>query len=248
MSPILVQPDAHDLSCELSEVPAFPGEIFRLGYPEAIGDAAAPLHRHSLDWRWTSLGGGALRCSGGSPGELAFEMLLVPGEDVVSVRFTLTNQSTRLWEHGMAFNCFGCGKAPSVRDHDCVRHHVGTRGGFRRLVELPRTFGPRPTVQLYGVDGAPPPEEVPFVAGFQATSSAVLEPWIAIVARDGQRLAATAAKPGLFLFQNREYSCIHAGTGFGPMAPGATAAAENRVYLAQGGLDEWYARYQAEVW
>lgn len=248
MSPIRLHPHTERLSCGLSGAPAFPDESFSLGFPETIGDVAAPVYSHLLDWSWTSLGGGALRCIGERPGELSFEMLLTPGEDMVSARFALTNESSRAWDQGMSFNCFQCGHAASVRDHDCLRHHVRARGAFRRLVELPRTFGPRPTVQLYGVEGAPDPAELPFVAGFHSTSGAVLEPWIAIAARDGERLAATASHPGLFLFQNQEYSCIHAAAGFGPMVPGETAFAESRVYLVEASLPEWYARLQSEPW
>ena len=102
----------------------------------------------------------------------------------------------------------------SIRDNECLRTWVRTGGEFKRLVELPRVFGPRPAVQLYSVEGAPLGKDIPFVPNFAATPDLVIEPWMAMVSRDGKRLVATVSKPGLFLFQNREFSCIHCGTGF----------------------------------
>ena len=68
------------------------------------------------------------------------------------------------------------------------------------------------------------------------------------VNRNGPRkLVATVSKPGLFLFQNREYSCIHCGTGFGEVKPGETAEATNRVYFVETTLQAWHPRMKADM-
>jgi hypothetical protein len=172
---------------------------------------------------------------------------IVPGEDTVDIHLRLTNASDRPWSQSLAFNCFHCGIAPSVRDHECVRHWVRWNGEFKRLVEIPRVFGPRPTVQLYSVEGAPPGKEIPFVARFRATPEVVLEGWLAIQARDGKRLVAVVSRPALFLFQNMEYSCIHSSPGFGALAPGESREALTRLYFVEASLPEWYERMRAEL-
>jgi hypothetical protein len=236
------------MACTLSDVPAFPGATFTLGYPEAIGDAAAPYWFGSIKPTWEARDDGSWLSRGEQPGELAYELTVSAGTDVVTSRFRLTNRSPRTWRNGMAFNCFQCAGDSAIRDNDCRRTWVRSGGAFRRLVELPRVFGPRPAIQLYSVVGAPPGKDIPFVANFQATpADVVLEPWLAIVARDGRRLVATASRPGLFLFQNREYSCIHSGTGFGEVRPGQTAEAVNRVYLVEATLEAWHRRLTAEM-
>lgn len=235
------------MACAVTDVPAFPGEAFTLGYPEAIGDAAAPYWYGSIKPRWESGDDGTWVSSGEQPGQLAYTMKLIPGDDFVTTSFTLTNLSDRTWTQGMAFNCLQCAAAQSVRDHDCERHWVRVNGQLKRLVELPRVYGPRPAIQLYSVEDAPEGKDIPFVANFRATPEVVAEPWMAIVARDGKRLVATVSKPGLFLFQNREYSCIHSGAGFGKIGPGQTAAAVNRVYFVRCALAEWHARMVREV-
>jgi hypothetical protein len=70
---------------------------------------------------------------------------------------------------------------------------------------------------------------------------------MAIVSRDGRKLVATVSQPGLFLFQNREYACIHCGTGFGEMKPGHTAEAINKVYFVMATMEEWHARMRSEM-
>ena len=247
MATLRLIPEFDKLLCKIEDVPAFPNETFRLGYPESIGDVASIVHQHDIAWRWYPLPGGAWRCRGRGRDELVFDMLLTPHEDFVEVEFALKNIGQSAWAQATAFNCFQCGSVPALRDHDGVRHFVRSGGSFHRLIELPRTFGPRPTIQFYGMEGAPPPDDLPFVHGFHATSPARIEPWMAIVSRDGTRLAATVSKPGLFLFQNHEYSCIHAATGFGSVVPGQTVVGRNRVYFVESTLPAWHARMTADL-
>ena len=135
-----------------------------------------------------------------------------------------------------------------MSDHECVRHWCRAGGEFRRLIEVPRQFSLRATVQLYSVEGMPPGQEIPFVANFRATPEEVaLEGWLAVQSRDGSRLVATASKPALFLFQNMEYSCIHASPGFGPLGPGESGEAVNKVYFVEASLEDWYERMRADL-
>lgn len=234
------QPGA--MACAVTDVPAFPGERFTLGYPEAVGDVAGPYWFGSIKPAWEERDDGVWISTGEQPGQVSYVMTLTPSEDAVTAHFRLTNHSATTWTHGMAFNCVQCAAAPSLRDHDCLRHWVRAGGQFRRLAEVPRVFGPRPAIQLYSVEGAPPGRELPFVANFHATPDVVLAPWMAIVSRDGKRLLATVSQPGLFLFQNREYSCIHSGAGFGELEPGQTAEAVNRTYFVEAPLADWHRR------
>ncbi len=160
----------------------------------------------------------------------------------VTVHYTVSNESSRNWKQSVAFNCLQCAAVPEVRDYDCVRHWVRGNGRFMRLIEVPRVFGPRPAVQLYSVEGAPPGHEIPFVDGFKSTPDGVLEGWMAIQSRDGKGLVATVSKPALFLFQNIEYSCIHSGTGFGPLKPGETGHGINKCYFVRSSIEEWHGR------
>ena len=65
--------------------------------------------------------------------------------------------------------------------------------------------------------------------------------------RDGKRLVATVSKPDLFLFQNREFSCIHCDTGFSEMRPGQTAEAINMFYFVASRLATWHRRMETEM-
>ena len=234
------------MACVLTDVPAFAGARFNFGYPEAIGDAAATRWFGSIHPSWEELDDGVWVTDGKLEGVLEYRLTLTPYDDRVEAHYRLTNLGEKAWNEALAFNCVQCG-TPALRDHECVRHWVGRAGKLTRLVEVPRAFGPRPAIQLYSVEGAPPGKEIPFVANFRATpEDTVLAPWMAVVSRDGSRLVATVSKPALFLFQNREYSCIHSGCGFGPVAPGATAESRNCTYFVQSSLDAWHRRMTTE--
>ncbi len=228
-------------------VPAFPGESFSVGMPESIGDAAHTTPIYDADALWTDTGGGVWTCAGGSPGELDYALTVTPAEDWVDFDFVLTNRSTRHWDQSMAFNCFMPLDAPSVKDHECVRHWCRQGRRFRTLTEVPRRFSARPTVQAYSIAGAPRADTLPCTAHFHATPDVLLDDWLAIVARDGARLMAAVSRPALFLFQNMEYSCIHSAAGFGALGPGETGCAKTRLYLVQSSLPTWYARMKAEL-
>lgn len=230
------------------DVPCFPGEQFRMGFPEAIGDASRPVWFGGITPTWEEREAGAWECSGTLGDEVFYSLSLTPGEDLVHVAQRVTNLSGRTWEQSLAFNCFGCGGAPSVRDHECLRHYVGLAGKVTRLIEVPRVFSPRPTVQLYSVEGAPPGAAIPFVSAFAATPEDVtLEPWMAIASRDATRLVAVVSKPALFLFQNMEYSCIHSASSFGRLKPGETGEAVTRVYFVHGTVEQWRERMLEEM-
>jgi len=247
MAGIRFTPAPGRMSGSIMDVPGFPGDRFGLNCPEAAGDVSRTVWLNRAEPQWQELGDGVWQNGGSWPNEMSFSVTISPGQDTIDIRMTLTNASPRVWAQGLAFNCFNCGSAPSVRDHECRRHWARTGGVFRRLIEIPRVFGPRPTVQLYSVEGQPRGADLPFVARFKATPDVVLEGWLAIRARDGKRLVAVASKPALFLFQNMEYSCIHSGPGFGAMQPGETREALTRCYFVEASLDQWHERMAMEL-
>lgn len=231
----------------LTNVPLFPGESFHMGFPETVGDVAQPFNAIQGTATWTGSGNGAWTCHGAAPGELDYVVTVTLGFDTVDVDVAVTNRSPREWAHALAFNCFGLLAAPSVADYDCVRHWCRVGQRFRRLSQLPRRFSARPTVQVYGIAGAPRVADLPFADGFQATPDVLLEDWLAIRARDGARLVATVSRPALFLFQNREFSCIHSAQDLGALQPDQTGQATTRLYLTQDTLAGWHARMRAEL-
>ncbi|MCX5772321.1 MAG: hypothetical protein NTZ09_18895 [Candidatus Hydrogenedentes bacterium] len=242
MGQITFEPRQGEMAGTVSNIAAFPGARFGMGYPEAVGDAAHAIWFGAITPSWSPLDNGSWRAEGRKENEVSYSMTVSPGEDCVTVHYSVRNESKRKWKQSLAFNCLQCGAVPEVRDHDCVRHWVRAKGRFMRLIEAPRVFGPRPAVQLYSVEGAPAGRAIPFVDGFKSTPDCVLEGWMAIQSRDGRGLVATVSKPALFLFQNMEYSCIHSGTGFGPLEPGQSAEGINKCYFVRNSVEEWHAR------
>jgi hypothetical protein len=245
---VKLEPVLGTMSSWLSDVPAFPGARFSLGFPEAIGDAAAACWYTSLVPEWEQVDGTTWVANGRQPGELRYAMTVdLSAGDAVQVSYTLENESDRHWDNALAFNCLSCGGAWDVRDHDCQRHWVGVDGEPVRLLEVPRQHSTRPAVQLYSTAGAPIATELPFVAGFRATPDAVLDPWMAVESRDGTRTVATVGRPAAFLFHNMEYSCIHAASAFGAMAPGATATSGNDLLFLESPVADAFGRIRSTL-
>jgi hypothetical protein len=246
-SQIVFSGEPDRMNSRISKVPGFGDDVFRLNFPEAIGPTNNRQIHTTIDCSWAELDPGRWKQTGRVEGMLEYAIDVSVHVDYVDFIQRLTNRSQEAWEQTMAFNCFNNGSAPSVRDHECLRHWVRTGGEFKKLIEIPRVFGPRPALQLYNVEGAPPGRDIPFVARFQSTPEEVtLEGWMAIRSRDGRHMVATVSKKALYTFQNREYSCIHSAPTFGPLAPGETGKALTRVYFVEAGLEEWYDRMTGE--
>jgi hypothetical protein len=247
MSAIQIDGQNGSMVCFVSEIPAFPGETIAFGVPEAIGDVARSFWFGAINPTWEQSDGCWLS-RGEMPGELSYRLKVSAQADFVDVSIELRNESDTHWEHSHAFNCINAGSSISLADHDCRRHWACAGGKLRRLIEIPRVFGPRPTIQLYSVEGAPKGAEIPFVARFASTpADTQLEGWLAIQSGDGKRLMATVSKPALYLFQNMEYSCIHSAPDLGALAPGETGSALTRVYFVESSVEEWHARMRGEL-
>jgi len=240
------QPDG--MYAQITGVPGFKNDLFTLNYPEAIGPANKSHWFNTIKCSWKELATGDWKGTGKVEGILEYTIDVKVYEDTVDFYQELTNHSKETWPQTLAFNCFNNGSAVSVRDHECKRHWVRSGGEFRKLIELPRVFGPRPALQLYSVEGAPPGKDIPFVEDFKSTPENLsIEGWMAIRSRDGKRLVATVSKPALFTFQNREYSCIHSAPSFGILKPGESGRAFSRLYFVEAGLEDWYQRMKKEM-
>ncbi len=235
------------MNARISKVPGFEGDVFNLNFPESIGSSHHARWFREVKASWEELENGDWLARGAVDDALEYTINVRIFSDHVDFILKLTNLSREHWRQTMAFNCFNNGSALSIRDHECKRHWVRTGGEFKRLTELPRVFGPRPTLQLYSVEGAPPGGEIPFVDRFKSTPEEVsIEGWMAIRSRDDRRMVAVASKPALYTFQNREYSCIHSAPTFGDLGPGEQGAAFSRIYFVETSLEEWYDRMTTE--
>lgn len=235
------------MGAQIINVPGFEGDVFSLNFPESIGATDRSRWFDVIKCSWQELDNGNWKGRGWVENEIEYTIDVLIHSDCVDFIIRLTNRSSAKWDETQAFNCFNNGDALSIRDHEGKRHWVRSDGEFRRLIEIPRVFGPRPALQLYSVEGAPEGKEIPFVNAFKSTPENVaIEGWMAIRSRDDKHMVAVVSKPALYTFQNREYSCIHSAPTFGPLKPGATGVALTRIYFVEASLEAWYMRMTQE--
>lgn len=253
------QPGA--VSATLSDVPAFPDDTYTLNVPEVIGDFSRPKFlSEEADPSWTRQSDDKWECRASVEDELSYVVRITPDADVVNIDFKLTNESDRLWEQSYATVCVNLGahttagstsylrRFNEITDFECSRHWTGINGECRQLTQLPRAYGPRPTIQIYGVENESSVDFDPVESETIERQIPDVEPegWLAIEARDESGLVAVAAEPPFMLFQNSEYSCIHSDPGFGTLLPGETSTATTRIYLVTQDIEKWYSRYRQE--
>lgn len=248
-------PEHETMRAVLTDVESFPDGDFTFVFPEAIGCLDSQESYYGIEPVWERVSPDEWECRGAVEDELSYVMRITVADPLVTADIELRNESAERWRGSTAFNCFNPGSWRStspgsavqsgvgdVSDYECTRHWVRSDGEFRRLVELPRTFGPRPTLQYYPLEGGPNLDSFPEEMRARV-SPATIEEWIAIESTDGDRVVAVRSEPAYAVFQNMEYSCIHSVSSFGSLSPGESATATTTVYFVEATVREWYRSY-----
>src|SRR5437763_12272147 len=97
MSNIQLSAISGSMAATLHSVPAFPGDTFPIGFPEAIGDTSAPIWFGQLKAEWKPAPDGHWESAGKLDG-LSYGMKVNLFEDVVDIEMTLKNESAKTWD------------------------------------------------------------------------------------------------------------------------------------------------------
>ena len=247
MSGIKFSAETNEIVSWITNVPGFEGDRFKLTVPEAIGSVENGQWPNTIKCNFKQINDKKWKETGSVEGELEYSIDILIKDDYVDFIHKLTNKSKKVWNETFVFNCFDMKLAATIRDHGATRNWTRSNNEFKRLTELPRVFGTRPTLQLYSVEGRMKGKDIPFVNNFKSTPHDVaIEGWFAIQSKDGKRLVAAVSKPALFTFQNREYSCISSSPSFGKLKPNETGNAFVRLYFVESSLEDWYIRMVSE--
>ncbi len=250
MGRILLQP-VQGKMVVAARVPHLGGQSFALGIPETIGARERMiLNFPDVDGKLTWTGpaeDGSVASQWTSEGEVHYHVRLVPGDDFVDIEMTVGNLSADTWRDVFAFNCLNPTGAPDFQDWKLERTYMSSHGRPLQMAKTRRVRGHMPTVGFYTHEQTPWGHESPFVRGFSATSpNRTDDSWIATISEDGKSHMAATSLDALFLFDNLDRCCIHSATSFGDIGPKEKSSTVARLYLAQGGLGEFLARFQAD--
>jgi creatinine amidohydrolase len=232
-----------------ARVPGLDNQAFALGIPETIGCREAMLVNFpeaKIEWQGPDADG-VVSCSWGPGGRISYSLRLVPAEDYVDLEMTIRNHTEFLWHDVFAFNCLNPIEAPAFQDWKLERTYMSSHGRPLRMVQTTRVKGHMPTVGFYLPERIKAGEESVFVRGFGATSPDRTDgAWIVTLSEPtGAYMAATTTEAA-FLFDNLDRCCIHAAPGFGDIEPGVASTTVSRLYLAQGTLDDFIKRMEAD--
>ena len=228
-------------------VPSLPGQVFSLVVPESVGHIGGlALNFPGQKPNWTG------QDEDGSVGyeleneNVLYTVRLIPSADDVTIVETLKNKTDKRWEHAFTFPCFSTQRAPRFSDTEFSRTFLMLPDGLTPVEQIERTISKRPLLQFYHTEGKRYPEHR-FIDNFEATSpSAATMPYVLTVSKDEEAVVATATRDAAFLFNNGEFSCIHACPDFGLVFPDEERTAITRLYFLQGGIEAFQKRYRED--
>ena len=225
------------------------GWTFALGIPETIGCRERMiLNFPEVKIKWTGPdAAGAVESGWSTEGRIRYTTRLAPGVDHVDVEMTITNLSDELWRDVFAFNCLNPTNAKPFQDWKLARTYMSSHGKPMLMSGTKRVKGHMPTVGFYTHEQTPWGLESPFVRGFGAISPNRTDgSWIVTLSDPPGSYMAATSPDSLFLFDNLDRCCIHSAPNFGDIGPGESSTTVCRLYVADGGLDDFLKRYRAD--
>jgi hypothetical protein len=132
--------------------------------------------------------------------------------------------------------CFSSLSAPDFRDHEGSRTLVMTDHGFQPMTKIQRHVNPRLLLQDLSETG-----------DLSSTGLPATGPLIALVSRDHRWVVSpvSLSGPPIKLFNNCEYSCLHANPPSDVRA-GEERESRQRIYFLRGSLSDLMERYKAD--
>ena len=224
--------------------------IFALTIPETIGCREGMLLNFpETDLAWEGPDAdGVVRTGWTKDSVISYSLELVPGRDFVDAVMVITNLSKDNWEDVWSFNCLNPVKAPAFRDEQLDRTYMSTPAGPKPLSATERTIGPRPGIGVYFSERMGADEYWPFISGFQATSPERTNgDYLLTMSSSGHTYMAATSPRTLYLFNNLEFTCIHAAPTFGDIPSGGTSSLTCRFYLAEGDMQDFFQRFKRDL-
>ena len=124
---------------------------------------------------------------------------------------------------------------------------MSTPEGPKRLSDTRRTIGHRPGIGVYFSEKMELDEEWPFISWFDATSEERTDgDYLVTLSESGNSYMAATSPNTLYLFNNLEFTCIHAAPTFGDIGPGESSTLTTRFYFSEGGLDDFLKRFSKD--
>lgn len=227
----------------------WPGNTFRLWFPETVADVWQQWDSKVAHQDFTPTArGGLLWTFDGNPGAFIRSELTPRGNSLL-LETRVTNRGQQDLPMLYAQNCIHFSEAPDFICDDYSRFFLRTGGQWRSLASLkPTSAFPRYYREGYPSRGRKDATEHMF--GPIRQSAAVDHPLMVLVSKDGRRSVGIASEHYEFLFHNQmEYlRCIHSESGaLPPVRPGATAVFRQKIYFVKGGLAACVAAFEKDV-
>lgn len=228
-------------------VPAFPNQIFHLTVPESAGHIGGlVLNFPGQHPQWSGPDACGAYTYALENNQVRYTVRVMAFTDHIDVIERLFNRTGTEWRHAFTFPCFNTGGAPAFRDVEFDRTFIPLKEGLISVKNVRRTISRRPLLQFYEL-ASKRYRHHRFIDGFHATcKTPVVDSYILTVAKEGRGVVGVATRDAAFLFNNGEYSCIHACPDFGTIAPNEARVALTRIYFMSGNIDDFVRRVHAD--
>lgn len=246
---VTLRPAQGTMKCAVRS-PALGDQSFALCVPETIGSRDQmllnfPEVQGKLDWSGPDERG-VVSTSWTTEGRISYALSLIPGRDYVDAEMTVSNLGDEVWHDVFAFNCLNPTNAPEFKDMELERTFVSIHGEPRALSSVELVQGERP-LEFYPHQRTPWTHIPRFMRNFQQSNPTRPDgSWMVTLSKPEAGYIAAASLASTFLFENREFCCIHAPTNFGDIGPGESSTTLSRFYLAKGDLEDFLERYRQD--
>jgi hypothetical protein len=246
---IMLMPNQGKMQCNI--VMNIEGErnVFALTVPETIGNREKMLLNFpETNLVWEGPGDDGVVTTGWTNDSvISYSLELIPGKDFIDAAMNITNLSEDKWEDVWSFNCLNPVKATTFQDLEMDRTYMSTKEGPKRLSDTKRIIGHRPSIGVYYSEKMELDEQWAFISWFEATSLDRTDgDYLVTLSESGKTYMAATSPNTLYLFNNLDFTCIHAAPTFGNIGPGESSSLTTRFYFSEGGLKDFLKRFNKD--
>lgn len=231
------------------ELPALPGQVFRLVTPELISDTEGnPMPwGHASPQAWTVEENHA-SFTDGVKDVVRTQVNITFQAERIEARVKVTNLTDRVWKNSNAFTCFLLKRAPLFSDPALERTFAPVEGKWTSLTEILRgDKSAHGSLTFFEVSGGPPLNELWVLKEIKNRYSEKLDHGsICVVSTDGKWVAGMTAPRAAYVFNNAGLPCIHADPLLGDVAPSKSREASSIIHIFKGSVNDFAERCRME--
>jgi hypothetical protein len=216
-----------------------------------VPDSSRGLWGVDHHWEWRE--DGTIGCTGPVAPGVAYTLDIVPRPETLQMRLAVENRGDKTLEDLYGLMCLDVRRNSMMYDATLERSYVESGGGAVPMSRTDVAGSYNRVMPAYFLQGTSDAEkwlpEMLSSYGWAISRTELDSPLAAVVSHDGSWVAGLWFTPCKMVLGNAKpvhHGCVHSEPAFGTLAPGRSASATGRLYIAQGGLEQVWKRMRED--